>query len=447
MIDPGLPAEVVQLALEHGASDAECTLLEGDEFTARVRLGSLETLKEAGSRAVGVRVLMGQRAGSAYTSDASPEGLRRMVESALELARISTPDPHAGLPDPEELGSIGGDLALDSADLRTLDNQVKIEQATIAEQAALAADPRIVNSEGASFNSYAGNRGFANSRGFAGSYRTASCALSVTAVAKENGRLERDYWHSPARSYARLEPAAAVGRKAAERTLRRLGARKIPTCRVPVVFEPRTARTLLGHLFEAVSGDSVYRNASFLAGRMGETVAASGVTIIDDGTMPGLFGSSPFDDEGVPSRRTVVIERGVLRSWLLNTYTARKLGMKTTGNASRGMAGNAGIGHGNFFLQPGEKTEEQIVRGIPRGLYVTELIGFGVNVVTGDYSRGAAGLWIENGEFAYPVSEITIAANLLDMLKNVAAVASELDFRGSVAAPALVIGEMTVSGQ
>jgi PmbA protein len=447
MSGPQLPADVVRLALDRGATDAECTLSEGEEFTARVRLGSLETLKEAGSQALGLRVLVGKRAGSAYTSDLSRDGIHDMVESAMQLARISTDDPNAGLPDESELGSIEGDLQLESADLLSLDNQIKIEQATIAEKAALSSDARIVNSEGASFDSYSGGRAFANSRGFAGAYRTASCALSVTAVAKQNGHMERDYWHSPARSYARLDPAIEVGRKAAERALRRLGARKVSTCRVPVMFEPRTARSLLGHIFEAVSGDSVYRNASFLAGSMGDKVAADDVTIIDDGTIPGFFGTSPFDDEGVPSRRTVVIERGVLKSWLLNSYTARKLGLKTTGNASRGIAGNAGIGHGNFFLEPKEESTDEIVRGIKRGLYVTELIGFGVNVVTGDYSRGAAGMWIENGEFAYPVSEITIAANLLEMLKGITAIASELDFRGSTASPALVIGEMTVSGQ
>ena len=447
MIDAQLPADIVRGALERGATDAECTLAAGEEFTARVRLGSLETLKQSGSLGVGLRVLIGKRAGSSYTSDLSDDGIRQMVDSALELARIATEDPHAGLPDADELGSIEGDLQLESDDLNSIDSRERIEQAIIAERAALDADARIVNSEGASFDSYAGGRAFANSRGFTGAYRSTSCALSVTAVAKQNGHMERDYWHSPARSIAALEPADEVGRKAAERTLRRLGARKIPTCRVPVVFEPRTARSLLGHIFEAVSGDSVYRHASFLAGSMGQKIASDEVTLIDDSTIPGLFGTSPFDSEGVPSRRTVVIERGVLRSWLLNTYTARKLGLKTTGNASRGIAGNAGVGHGNFFLSPGVSTAEELVRGIARGLYVTELIGFGVNVVTGDYSRGAAGLWIENGEFAYPVSEITIAANLLDMLKGITAVASELDFRGSTASPALVIGEMTVSGQ
>lgn len=259
--------------------------------------------------------------------------------------------------------------------------------------------------------------------------------------------MERDYWYSAARSHSQLETPVAVGRRAAERTVRRLGARKVPTQQAPVVFDSITARSLIGAIFDAVDGDSIYRKASFLEGKLGQQVASENVTVVDDGTLPGLFGTSPFDDEGVPSRRTVVIDRGVLKSYLLNSYTARKLGLRTTGNAARGVTGNAGVGHGNFFLEKGQRSPEEIIRGIRRGLYVTELIGQGVNVVTGDYSRGAAGLWIENGEFAYPVSEITIAGTLQQMLMGIETIGSDLEFRGSVAAPTLAIGEMTVSGR
>jgi PmbA protein len=271
--------------------------------------------------------------------------------------------------------------------------------------------------------------------------------LSATPVARQGEAMERDFWYSSARSHSKLDSPAAVGRRAAERTVRRLGARKVATRKVPVIFDSVTARSLIGNIFEAVEGDSIYRKASILAGKLGERVASENVTVIDDGGLPGLFGTSPFDDEGVPSRRTMVIDRGVLQSYLLNSYTARKLGMRTTGNAARGITGNAGVGHGNFFLEKGERSPEEIIRGIRQGLYVTELIGQGVNVVTGDYSRGAAGLWIENGEFAYPVSEITIAANLRQMLLDVEAAGSDLEFRGSVASPTLLIREMTVSGQ
>jgi PmbA protein len=447
MIDSELAAQTIRLALEHGATDAECTLAEGEEFSALVRMRSLERLKDAGSRAAGLRVLVGQRVGSSYTSDLSAEGIRKLVDSALEIAAISTEDPHAGLPDASELGALTGDLRLHSADIQSIDTDYRIEQARQTEEAAFTADPRITNSEGASFDAHAGERVFANSRGFLGSYRTSSCSISTTPVAREGEFMERDYWYSSARSYSKLESPSAIGRRAAQRTVRRLGARKVPTQKVPVVFDPQTARTLLANIFEAVEGDSIYRSASFLAGKLGERVASENVTIVDDGTLPGLFGTSPFDDEGVPSRRTVVIDRGVLRSYLLNTYTARKLGMRTTGNAARGITGNTGVGHGNLFLEKGERSPDEIVRGIRNGLYVTELIGSGVNIVTGDYSRGAAGQWIENGEFAYPVSEITIASTLQRMLTDIESIGSDLEFRGSVASPTLVIREMTVSGQ
>jgi PmbA protein len=447
MITQEFAADAVRQALDRGATDAECTLAEGEEFSAQVRMRSLEKLKDAGSRRAGLRVLIGKRVGSSHTSDLSAEGIRQMVESALALAAISTEDPFAGLPDASELGSLEGDLQLYSPDIQDFDTPARIQAATDAEEAALTFDPRITNSEGASFGAYTGSRVFANSRGFVGGYRMSSCSLSTTPVARLGDAMERDYWYSVARSHSKLESPAAVGRHAAERTVRRLGARKVPTQKAAVVFDPVTARSLLGNIFEAVEGDSVYRKASYLEGKLGERIASENVTIVDDGCTPGLFGTSPFDDEGVPSHRTVVIDRGVLKSYLLNTYTARKLGLRTTGNAARGVTGNAGVGHGNFFLEKGQRSPEEIIRGIRRGLYVTELIGHGVNIVTGDYSRGAAGLWIENGEFAYPVSEITIAATLQQMLMGIEAVGADLEFRGSVAAPTLVIGEMTISGK
>ena len=442
-----LARDVVRRALSAGAADAECTIEEGDEFSANVRMRELENLKEAGSRAAGLRILIGKRTGSSYTSDLSAEGIDHLVKSAIELAEVTTEDPHAGLPEAEELGALTGDLDLYSADVDALETDARVALARRAEEAALAADPRITNSEGASFDSYAGRHIFANSRGFAGEYRTSSCTLAVVPVAREGESMERDAWHHSARSLALLEPPEQIGRTAAARALRRLNPVKVATQKVPVVFEPRTAASLVANLFEAVHGMLIYRHESFLAGKVGQKVASEKLSLIDDATIPGLFGTSPFDDEGVASRRTVVIERGVLKSYLLNTYAARKLGMKTTGNASRGLAGNAGIGHGNFFVDSGVQTPERIIAGIADGFYVTELIGMGVNIVTGDYSRGAAGLWIRNGELAYAVSEVTIAGKLQDMLMGVEEVGNDLEFRGSAAAPTLKIGEMTVGGK
>jgi PmbA protein len=410
-------------------------------------MGEVETLTEAGSRGIGLRVLDGRRVGSAYTSDLTDEGVRRMVESAVALCRITTEDPYAGLPDEADLGQIDSDLKLYRPSVAELPADWKIEQAKAAEAAALAADPRIVNSEGGSFSTHISRTVFGNSLGFLGSYRSSSCSISAVPVAKDTGSMQRDYWYSLARDAEGLEKPEDVGRRAAECALRRLGARKVPTQRVPVIFDRRVARSLVDNIFEAVSGDSIYRGESFLADKLGQKVAAGAITIVDDGTIPGLFGTSPFDDEGVPSRRTVVIENGVLRSWLLNSYTARKLGMRTTGNAARGITGNAGVGHGNLYLQPGDIAPDSMIESVRHGFFVTELIGFGVNAVTGDYSRGAAGMWIENGSLAYPVHEVTIASTLQEMLTGIEAVGSDLEFRGSVASPTLLIREMTVSGQ
>jgi PmbA protein len=437
----------IELAMKSGATDAECTVSEGEEFSVGVRMREVEKLTQAGSRAAGIRVLIGQRAGSSKTSDLTPDGIRAMVKSAVGLASISSEDPFAGLPEQGEFGKFAGDLRLYDDAVAAMETEWKLAQAMRAEEAALSYDPRIENSEGAGFDTYLGSRIFSNSRGFTGSYRTSTCGLSVVPVVKQNGQMERDYWSSSSRSAAGLESPEEVGRKAAERAIRRLGARKVATQKVPVIFEPRTARSLLGDLFDAVNGGAIYRQASFLAGKLGEKIASEHLTVIDDATMPGLFGSSPFDDEGVPSRRTVVIERGVLKSYLLNTYTARKLGLKTTGNASRGVAGNAGVGPGNFYIEAGERTEGQMIAGIKQGLYITELIGASANNATGDYSSGAAGVWIENGELTYPVSEITVAGNLKSMLLDMEQPASNLEFRSSIAAPSLWIREMMVSGQ
>lgn len=444
MIDLG--REVIRRALAAGATDAECTISEGEEFSAQVRLGEVEQLKEAGARGAGLRILIGKNTGASYTSDLSQEGLDQMVAAALQLAEITTEDPFAGLAEPDEFGFVSTDLQLYSEDVATLETAKRIEIAKRAEKAALSFDPRITNSEGAGFESHLGHRVFVNSRGFAGEYRSSSCSVSAVPIAKLDGQMERDYWFHSSRSFAGLEDPESVGRRAAERTLRRLGSIKVETQRVPVIFEPRTARNFIGNIFEAVEGRGIYRQSSFLTKKLGERIASENVTVIDDGTLPGLFGTSPFDSEGIATRRTAVIERGVLKSFLLNTYAARKLGMKSTGNASRGITGNAGVGHGNFYLEAGSRTPEELIASVPNGFYVTELIGSGVNIATGDYSHGAAGLWIKNGELAFPVSEVTVAGTLQQMLMNLEA-ANDLEFRGSVASPTLLFGEMTVGGR
>jgi PmbA protein len=443
-----LAQDIVRRAMKGGATAAECVVREGDEFSTLVRLGQVETLKESGSKAIGVRVFNGQRAASTYSSDLSPAGLDRMVKSALELSKITSEDPFAGIPDRSQLGSLPGDLDLYSADVYSLPGEERISYARRAEKAALDFDPRIKNSEGGSFDAATGHKVLANSHGFVGEYRRSYCSIAAIPIAQTpDGAMQRDYWFSVSRNLGRLESPEHVGKVAAERTIRRLGARKVKTAHVPVVFDPLVAVSMLDHIFEGINGDSVYRGASFLAGKLGERVAAADVNVIDDGTMVGGFGTSPFDGEGIPTRRTIVIENGVLKSYLLNTYTAKKLGLQTTGNASRGLAGTPGIGPGNYFLQPGAKTPKQIISEIKDGLYVTEFLGHGANLVTGDYSRGASGMWISGGELAYPVEEITVAGNLKEIFMNIAEIGNDLEFRGAMACPTIRIEGLTVGGE
>jgi PmbA protein len=443
-----LAQDLVRRAMAGGASAAECVIREGDEFSTLVRLGQVETLKEAGSRAVGVRVFRGKRSANTYSSDFTRDGLDRMLSSALELAKITSEDPFSGIPDAAQLGAHTNDLDLYSADVYSLPGEQRIDYARRAEKAALDFDPRIKNSDGGSFDAATGHKILANSHGFVGEYQRSYCSVSAVPIAQaEDGGMQRDYWYSVARSLGRLESPEHVGKVAAQRTLRRLGARKVKTAHVPVIFDPLVAASILGHIFEGINGDSVYRGASFLAGKLGQKVASDNLTVIDDGTMVGGFGTSPFDGEGIPTRRTVVIENGVLRSYLLNTYTAKKLGLKTTANASRGLAGTPGIGPGNYFLQPGTKTPQQIISEIPEGLYVTEFLGHGANLVTGDYSRGASGMWISGGELAFPVEEITVAGNLKEMFLNISEIANDLEFRGSMASPTLRVDGLMVGGE
>src|SRR5947209_2186716 len=443
-----LAVETISRALKAGATAAEAIIQEGNEFSTVVRLGQVETLKESGSRAIGLRVFIGKKTASTYSSDFTNEGIERLVSGAVTLARVTSEDPYAGLPDPSLLGIVPGDLKLYFEDVHSLPPEERIEYARRAESAAMAVDTRIGNSDGGSFDAGTGHKIFANSLGFVGEYRRSQCSIMAIPIAQaDNGVMQRDAWYSVARTLTRLESPEAVGKEAARRTLRRLGARKIASTQVPVVFDSETARSLLSEIADCVSGDAIYRHSSFLAGKLGEKIAGENITLTDDGTMPQGFGTAPFDGEGIPTRRTVVIEKGVLKSYLLNTYTAKKLGLKTTGNAARGLTGNPGIRPGNFFLEQGRKTPEAIIADIKQGLYITDLMGFGVNHVTGDYSRGASGIWIEHGELTYPVEEITVAGNLRDMLNNIVEIGNDLEFRSSLASPTLRIDGMMIAGE
>lgn len=442
---------VLAQALKAGATDAEAVAYEGDEFSALVRLGQVETLKESGSRAVGLRVFNGLRTASTSSSDLSREGLERLVEGAVALAKITSEDPFTGLPDEGEFGQLEGDLGLYFEDVNEQPPAERIEIARRCEAAAMAYDTRIQNSGGGDFDTATSHKVMVNSRGFTGEYRRSYCGFSAAPIAHdEHGRMQRNYWYSSGRTMRTLESPEEIGRIAAQRTLRRLGARQVKTQRAPVVFSPEIAKSIMGSIFEAANGDAIYRHATFFDEMLGERVAGENITVVDDGTMVldgiGGFGTTPFDGEGLPTRRTGLVERGILKSYVTNTYTARKLGIKSTGNASRGLAGNPGIGAGNFYLEPGTMSPEELIGEIKQGLYVTETMGFGVNLVTGDYSQGASGLWIEDGELTFPVEEITIAGNLKDMYRNIVAIGNDLVFRGASAAPTIRIDGMMIAG-
>ena len=456
--------DMVERAMRAGATEVEAIAYESDEFNVHVRLGEVEQLSEAGSRALGLRVFVaaegGQRTASTSTSDLSKDGVARMVESAVALARITGVDPFAGLPERESFGMHDPETqALYFEDATAIPPPERIAIAKRCEAAAMDFDTRIQNSKGASFDCWSAHQVMCNSRGFMGEYKRSYVGFSATPIAQDGGTMQSGFWYSNGRTARLLDDPEAVGREAARRALRLLGARRVPTQQVPVVFPPEASRGLMGNLLSAANGDSIYRNASMFAGKLGEQVAGENITIVDDGTMVfdhklpdgstlrvGGFGTSPFDGDGLPTRRTVVIERGVLKELLLNTYTARKLGMTSNAKASRGLAGAPGIGGGNYFLEPGTQSHEEIVGGLKRGLLVLSTMGFGVNLVTGDYSQGASGLWIEDGEVAFPVEEITIAGNLKEMFRNVSAIGNDLEWRGSGAVPTVQIEGMTVAG-
>ena len=438
--------QVIASAKKSGATDADVMIREDDSFSVTVRMGEVETLKEAISRSLLLRIFIGHRTATSHTSDLTAAAVERLVEETVEMAKLTSEDASAGLPDAATQRSEFPDLRLLDRSWETLSPAQRIDLAIRTERAALATDPAITNSEGASFEYTRSQVTLANTLGFNGTYEGTGAGLYCVPIAQSNEGMQRDHWMSAARHREQMESPEDIGRKAAQRALRRLGARKISTGAVPVIFDPLSARSLLNHVFEAVCGSAIYSRSSFLVGQIGETVARHDITIVDDALMPAGLGSSPFDDEGVPTQETPIIEAGVLRNYLHSAYTARKLGLRPTGNGSRAGAGAVTIGPTNFHLKPGNYSPEDIIASTKKGLYVVELIGFGVNTVTGDYSRGAVGLWIENGRFVHPVQEVTIAGNLREMLKNIEMVGNDITFLGSIAAPTLKIGNMVVSG-
>jgi PmbA protein len=441
--------QVVESALAKGATVAEATIRQGSHLGTKVRKGEPELVEEAGSRALGMRVMIGKQVAVTYTSDLSAQGRAQLVADAIELAQLSQEDEFAGPPDPSLLSSVADHVDLDTYDptMDAVDAEEALKQAQAGEAAAFAADERITNSEGATFTRASGGSALVTSGGFRGTSRGTYASLVVNPVADDEGGKKRSGYHWTAKRHlAEIEDAEAVGKEAARRTLRKLGATKIDSAEMPVVFDPDAARAILGLLAGCVNGGAIWRRSSYLLDRLDTSVASELVTIVDDPLIPRAPGSRPYDGEGLLSRKNVVVDGGTLKTYLLDSYAARKLDMESTGSASRGASGGVGASTSNFLLQPGELSPEE-VRDVPKGLYVTEMMGFGFNAVTGDFSRGAAGFLIENGELTKPVAEVTISLNLDELLKRIDAVGDDLDLRTSTAAPTFRVSSMTVAGR
>jgi PmbA protein len=441
-----LARDILATAKAKGASEGDVVMVEGDSFFVTVRLAEVEKISQAQEKRLGLRLFYGRSSASASTSDISRQAIERLIDDTIRMARATAQDPFSGLPEASLLAREIPDMDLfdDAGRLISVDEKIAI--ALAAEKTAMEFDSRITNSEGAEFSNQSGRVIYASSQGFCGEYLGSTFGHSVAPVASQNGSMQRDYWYSSNRKFSRLDSAQAVGKRAAQRVLRRLGARKIRTCEVPIVFDPDMAASLLRNLSSALSGYSLYKGASFLNGQLENKIASDLFTVWDDGTIPGALGSKPFDSEGLPVNKKAVVENGFLRSYLLDTYSGKKLNMASTGNASRSIGEPPGVAPTNFYLAPGHHTPDEIIHSVKQGLYLTETIGFGVNLVTGDYSRGAAGIWIENGELTFPVEEVTIAGNLKEMFQNIEMVGDDLEMRGRIAAPTIKISQMTVAG-
>jgi PmbA protein len=431
-----LVADILTEARAQGATAAEAAVSFGSALSVTVRLGEVETLEHHRQRGLAVTVYFGQSRGSASTGDWRPDAIRETVRSACAIARYTAADPYAGLADPDRLAREIPDLDLYHPWLLTAENA--IEQARECEAAALTLDPRIRNSEGGSVATHTGLSLYGNSHGFCGGYPTTRHSLSCSVIAQDDGGMQRNHWYSGARDRADLETPLAVGQKAAQRALRRLGSRRLTTRQVPVLFAPELARGLIGHFIAAIRGGALYRKASFLLDRLGTAVFPEFVNIAERPHLLKALSSAPFDGEGVATADRAVISGGVLQGYVLDSYSARRLGMQTTGNAG---------GTHNLIVEAGPLGHEELVRQLDRGLWVTELLGHGVNPVTGDYSRGASGFWVENGQIQYPVHEITIAGHLADMFKGIVAVGNDVDARGGIRCGSLLLERMTVAGE
>ncbi len=441
----------VELAKRAGADHAEVLVRDGSELTAKIRLGEPELVQEAGSRGLGIRVIRGGRRAVTYTSDLRRDALEALCKETVTLADFAEPDEFSLPPDPTLLATSIPELDLYDPRVADVDAAWALKQAIRGERAAQQHDKRVTNSEGATWSRVLGATAFATSGGFVGGYRGSYASLVVEPLCDDptdpaNPKKRNGYWWTASRFLAELDEPEAVGIEAARRTVATLGSRKVPTQECAIVFDPEVSRTIVGTLVGVANGSAFWRKSSYLVGKEGELVASPLVTITDDPLIPRAPGSKPFDGDGLPTRKNSIVLAGVLQPVICDVYSARKLGRESTGSASRGIGGNPGPSTSNLVMQAGTMTREALLKDTGRGLYVTSLMGFGFNPITGDFSRGAQGFWIENGELTFPVSEITIAANFDEILKRIDAVADDLEMRTSTAAPTFRVSHMTLAG-
>ncbi len=442
-----LAKKIVQKALKRGAKQAEAFLQVGRSADVRVRDGEIEDLTQATSKGVGIRVFVKNRQGFVWTSDFDPHALDQLIDRAIAIAEMSAPNPLNGLPSPADLGKIPNVGELFDPRVAELPDDWKIKAAIEMEKVVRAHDSRIKTMDSVGAGESVSDVYLASSAGMHGSYQGTSVYLYASPVATDGTQLQTSYWYDAKRFFEDLDSPENVAKKAAARAVRLLGAKKVKSQKVPVIFDPTMAAGFVGSVAAAASGDAVFKKSTFLASKLNAKIAPANVSIIDDGVRKRGLATSPFDGEGVPTRRTPIVENGVLKAFLYDAFTARKAKTKTTGNASRGYQSLPHIGFNNLLLEPGTKTPEEIIKEIPNGLYVTAMLGRGANMVTGEYSRGANGLWIENGELKQPVQEITVAGNMNDMLQQLDAIGSDLTFHGSTGAPTIRFKELTVSGE
>lgn len=441
-------ARALECARRAGAEQGEVCLESTRGFSVRVRSGAIETLKQSGTRGIGLRVIVGGAVGFVSSTDLAPDALDDLAKRAVTLARFSTPDPANAFPAPSDHAEEpAGDLALHDPALAELPAERKIEMALALERLTLAHDPRIRRTDAVGVSTRDGAALIANSHGIVRTWDATALSLFSVALADDrDGKQQSGGYGVTQRSLAAVPSVEAVASEAGRRAVARIGARTVPSARVPVVMHPDVAAAWLSEMIEAFSGEAVLKQSSWLTGRLGQTIAASQVTIVDDGRLRGGVGSQPWDGEGVPTRRNVLVDRGRLAMFTYDTYTARRADTRSTGSATRSFSSLPGIGYHNLFIAAGDQTPAAILAGVDQGFYMDDQGAFGFNEVTGDYSYQAQGFWIENGEKAFPVDGVTVASTSLDMLRDIVAVGNDLAFDDHVSSPTLLIREMTVSG-